>query len=250
MAKNKQLIIIPTYNEKENITALIDRLLAEITSTDILVVDDQSPDGTASLVVNTYKDNPRISVMNRTGVRGLGRSYVDGYIHAVRQDYDRVAQMDADLSHDPKYLPRMFSEASAYDLVIGSRYCPEGGVANWPYHRYLLSRFANSYVANITGLRIRDATSGFRVYTRAALNRIPLERIHSNGYAFQVEMTYVAFHLGLKIVESPIVFTDRRLGKSKISRKVLIESMIMPWRLRFGGSMREIQKSVKSSHPR
>ncbi len=245
MAKNKQLIIIPTYNEKENITTLIDRLLAEIPSTDILVVDDQSPDGTASLVKNTYKDDQRISVMIRTGIRGLGRSYVDGYLHAVRQDYDRVAQMDADMSHDPKYLPRMFSEATEYELVIGSRYCPDGGVANWPYHRFLLSRFANSYVANITGLRVTDATSGFRVYTREALNRIPLERIHSNGYAFQVEMTYVAFHLGLKIVESPIVFTDRRLGKSKISRKVMIESMIMPWRLRFGRSMHEIYNSVK-----
>ena len=245
MAKNKQLIIIPTYNEKENIITLIDRLLAEIPSTDILVVDDQSPDGTASLVENTYKDDQRISVMIRTGIRGLGRSYVDGYLHAVRQDYDRVAQMDADMSHDPKYLPRMFSEATEYELVIGSRYCPDGGVANWPYHRFLLSRFANSYVANITGLRVTDATSGFRVYTREALNRIPLERIHSNGYAFQVEMTYVAFHLGLKIVESPIVFTDRRLGKSKISRKVMIESMIMPWRLRFGRSMHEIYKSVK-----
>ncbi len=245
MAKNKQLIIIPTYNEKENITSLIERLLEEIPSTDILVVDDQSPDGTSSVVENTYKDDPRISVMNRTGIRGLGRSYVDGYIHAVRQDYDRVAQMDADMSHDPKYLPRMFSEAAEYDLVIGSRYCPDGGVENWPYHRYLLSRFANSYVASITGLRVTDATSGFRVYTRAALNRIPLERIHSNGYAFQVEMTFVAFHMGLKIVESPIVFTDRRLGKSKISRKVMIESMIMPWRLRFGRSMHDIQKSVK-----
>ncbi len=245
MAKNKQLIIIPTYNEKENITTLIDRLLAEIPSTDILVVDDQSPDGTASLVENTYKDDQRISVMIHTGIRGLGRSYVDGYLHAVQQDYDRVAQMDADMSHDPKYLPRMFSEATEYELVIGSRYCPDGGVANWPYHRFLLSRFANSYVANITGLRVTDATSGFRVYTREALNRIPLERIHSNGYAFQVEMTYVAFHLGLKIVESPIVFTDRRLGKSKISRKVMIESMIMPWRLRFGRSMHEIYKSVK-----
>lgn len=245
MAKNKQLIIIPTYNEKENITTLIERLLEEIPSTDILVVDDQSPDGTSSVVENTYKDDPRISVMNRTGIRGLGRSYVDGYIHAVRQDYDRVAQMDADMSHDPKYLPRMFSEAAEYDLVIGSRYCPDGGVENWPYHRYLLSRFANSYVASITGLRVTDATSGFRVYTRAALNRIPLERIHSNGYAFQVEMTFVAFHMGLKIVESPIVFTDRRLGKSKISRKVMIESMIMPWRLRFGRSMHDIQKSVK-----
>jgi dolichol-phosphate mannosyltransferase len=245
VAKNKQLIIIPTYNEKENITTLIERLLEEIPSTDILVVDDQSPDGTSSVVENTYKDDPRISVMNRTGIRGLGRSYVDGYIHAVRQDYDRVAQMDADMSHDPKYLPRMFSEAAEYDLVIGSRYCPDGGVENWPYHRYLLSRFANSYVASITGLRVTDATSGFRVYTRAALNRIPLERIHSNGYAFQVEMTFVAFHMGLKIVESPIVFTDRRLGKSKISRKVMIESMIMPWRLRFGRSMHDIQKSVK-----
>lgn len=245
MAKHTQLIIIPTYNEKENISTLIDKLLTEIPATDILVVDDNSPDGTAKLVETTYKDERCVSVMNRQGVRGLGRSYVDGYLYAVRQDYDRVAQMDADMSHDPKYLPRMFAEATDYEIVIGSRYCPDGGVANWPYHRYLLSRFANAYVANITGLKITDATSGFRIYTHTALNRIPLERIHSNGYAFQVEMTYVANQLGLKIVESPIVFTDRRLGKSKISRKVMIESMIMPWRLKFGKSMHEIQNSEK-----
>ncbi len=231
---NSTLIIVPTYNESENLPVLIDLIEKHAPDCHLLIVDDNSPDGTADLADSLFAGRQGASVLRRTGPRGLGLSYVDGYRHALTRGYARVVQMDADLSHDPRYIPDLTQASVNADVVIGSRYCPGGGVTGWPMNRLLLSMFANVYVAAITGLRVRDATAGFRCYTRRALEGIDIERIRSNGYAFQVEMVYRASRSGLSIAEVPIVFTDRARGKSKISRKVLLESMVVPWRLRFG----------------
>jgi dolichol-phosphate mannosyltransferase len=240
----RTITIIPTYNERENACEIIECVLGAAPLTDILLVDDSSPDGTADLVGERFAGDRRVSVLKRTGTRGLGRSYVDGYLWALRNGYDRIAQMDADFSHDPKYLPTMLAEADGADVVIGSRYCEGGGVRNWPVRRQLLSRFANRYVAAVTRIPVRDATSGFRVHSRAALERMDVDQIVSNGYAFQVEMSYRAHARGLRIAESPIVFVDRTLGKSKMSGGVIWESVLMPWRLRFGRAAQPIPRSA------
>ncbi len=234
MNSDRTLIVIPTYNERDNLPVLLDRIAEYAPDAHLLIVDDGSPDGTADLADKLFAGRPGWSVLRRTGARGLGRSYVDGYGQAIASGYARVVQMDADLSHDPRYIPDLVRAAEGADLVVGSRYCPGGGVEDWPWRRHALSKFANAYVAAVTGLPVRDSTSGFRCYTRRALERIHVETIESNGYAFQVEMTHRAHQARLTIVECPIVFVDRTLGKSKISRKVILESVIMPWRLRFG----------------
>jgi dolichol-phosphate mannosyltransferase len=231
---DRTLIIVPTYNEKDNVPPLVRQVLEVVPQADFLLVDDNSPDGTADLAEGLFAGDRRFSVLRRSGPRGLGRSYVDGYRQAIAAGYARVVQMDADFSHDPRYIPDLLEAAGAADVVVGSRYCEGGGVRDWPVHRLLLSKFANLYVAAITGLPVRDATAGFRCYSRRALERLHVESIRSNGYAFQVEMTYRAKQASLRIVEVPITFTDRTHGQSKISRSVLIESMIMPWRLRLG----------------
>ena len=232
MTEASTLVIIPTYNERENLPWLLSRIRAEVPDARVLIVDDGSPDGTADLAEEIFADSGNGSVMRRNGPRGLGLSYVDGYAWALANGFERVVQMDADLSHNPAHIPAFVEAAESADVVVGSRYIPEGGVKNWPIHRLLLSKFANVYVAAITGLPVKDSTSGFRCYTRRALERMQVQDVRSNGYAFQVEMTARASEAGLRIVESPIIFTDRQHGKSKISRKVLLESMIMPWRMR------------------
>lgn len=234
MHPDRALVIVPTYNERDNMSVLLDSLLASSLCLDVLVVDDGSPDGTADLVDEHSGSSGRCVVMRRRGKRGLGRSYVDGYRWALDAGYPRVVQMDADLSHNPDYIPALLSASQEADVVLGSRYCRGGGVRDWPWRRVLLSRFANLYVGAVAGLPVRDATSGFRCYTRGALERIQIDRVASNGYAFQVEMTYRAQQAGLLLAECPIVFTDRRAGRSKISRAVLVESMVVPWRLRLG----------------
>jgi dolichol-phosphate mannosyltransferase len=237
---DRTLIIVPTYNERENVPALVTQVLATVSDADFLLVDDNSPDGTSDLAQELFSNDKRFSVLRRTGSRGLGRSYVDGYRQAIAAGYARVVQMDADFSHDPRYIPDLLEAARAADVVVGSRYCTGGGVRDWPLHRLLLSKFANLYVALITGLPVRDATAGFRCYSRRALERIHVDTIRSNGYAFQVEMTYRAKQAGLRIVEVPITFTDRTCGQSKISRSVLLESMVMPWRLRLARRERPV----------
>jgi dolichol-phosphate mannosyltransferase len=247
---DRTLIIVPTYNERENLPILAEQIRTSIPDAHLLIVDDNSPDGTADLADSLFSDWDGASVLRRTGRRGLGRSYVDGYGHALRSGYARVVQMDADLSHDPAYVPELIDASATADVILGSRYCEGGGVRDWPAHRYWLSRFANRYVAVVTGLPIKDSTSGFRCYTRRALEKIAIDRIESNGYAFQVEMTYRASEAGLKIAESPILFTDRLQGKSKISRTVLIESVIMPWRLRFAmNRSRSLQPAHRPTDP-
>jgi dolichol-phosphate mannosyltransferase len=232
MNANRTLIIIPTYDERENVGGLVGQIFAHVPSADVLVLDDNSPDGTADHAERLFGADPRFSVLRRTGARGYGRSLIDGYRRALDGGYARLVQMDADFSHDPAAIPALLAAAREADAVIGSRYCAGGGVANWPLRRRILSRFANRYVAAITGLRVGDATSGFRCYTQRALRTLLEGRIRAEGYAFLVEATFRARRAGLRVAEVPITFTDRREGRSKISRKVIFESVLMPWRLR------------------
>jgi len=227
----RPLVLVPTYNERDNLRPLIAALMA-IDGLQVLIVDDNSPDGTADEAESIgAASHGRVSVMRRPGARGLGRSYIDGIAAALRTDATHVCQMDADFSHDPAALPQLFTAATAADLVIGSRYIPGGELRNWPAHRLVLSRFANWYIRAITRLPVRDCTSGFRCWTRGLLARMPLDRIVSNGYAFQVETAWEAHAAGGRIVEVPITFIERREGQSKMSGRVIAESVVLPWRL-------------------
>jgi len=227
----RPLVLIPTYNERDNLRPLVAALMA-IAGLKVLVVDDNSPDGTADEAeALAAASDGRVSVMRRAGPRGFGRSYIDGMAAALRTDATHICQMDADFSHDPAALPQLFTAATAADLVIGSRYIPGGELRNWPAHRLVLSRFANWYIRAITRLPVHDCTSGFRCWTRGLLARLPLDRIVSNGYAFQVEMAWEAQAAGGRIVEVPITFVERREGQSKMSGRVIAESVVLPWRL-------------------
>lgn len=237
MGEPRAVVVIPTFNEAENIPTLFDRLQEVVPALDILVVDDGSPDGTAQVAEQLGASlSSGCRVLRREGVRGFARSYVEGFLFALEQGYDRVVQMDADLSHDPAYIPAMLAEVdNGAGLVIGSRYCQGGGVQNWHLRRVLLSRYANRYVRWVTGLPTNDATAGFRCWTREALQAVDLPTIESEGYGFQVEMTYRAMRAGVRIAESPIVFRDRRFGVSKLSGHMIWEAAKLPWRLRREG---------------
>jgi dolichol-phosphate mannosyltransferase len=225
------LVVVPTYNERENLPLLVDGLMRQA-NVRLLVVDDQSPDGTGGLADDLARRyQGRISVLHRTKNRGLGRSYIDGLKLAVREPVDVICQMDADLSHDPVQLPRLIEAAAGGDVVIGSRYVPGGEIVNWPKRRRLLSRFANIYVRTVTRLAAHDCTSGYRCWRREALADLPLDQFISDGYSYLVEMLFVASQHGLRVVEVPITFVERRLGESKLSRAVIVESAVTPWRL-------------------
>ncbi|MBA3295670.1 MAG: polyprenol monophosphomannose synthase [Acidobacteria bacterium] len=226
------LVVVPTYNERENLPVLIPAVLAHA-GFRMLIVDDGSPDGTGQVADDLARQFPgRVEVMHRTGLRGLGRSYVDGLRRALETDAELVCQMDADLSHGPEYLPSLAAAATErFDVVIGSRYLHGVSVVNWPLHRIFLSTFANRYIKAVTQLSPSDCTSGFRCWRREALARLPLERVVSDGYAFLIEMLFEANRTGARIGEVPIIFVERRQGQSKVSTAVLIESLITPWRL-------------------
>lgn len=234
MDADRTLIVVPTYNERENVATLVPELLKVAPTSDVLVVDDASPDQTADYSEELLGATPRFSVLRRTGSRGYGRSLLDGYGLAVERGYERLVQLDADFSHDPAVVPVLMNAARNADVVIGSRYCDGGRVANWPLRRRLLSRFANRYVRAITGVTVHDSTSGFRCYTRRALQILLETPIAAEGYAFLVETTFRAERAGLRITEVPIAFIDRREGQSKMSRRIIFESVAKPWRLRFG----------------
>lgn len=227
------LVVTPTYNERDNVALLVKGVLAH-PGFSLLIVDDASPDGTGAAADALAAEHPgRISVMHRTGPRGLGRSYVDGLRQAIATDgVDLICQMDADLSHNPEYLPALAAAATTHELVIGSRYLHGISVVNWPLHRIFLSAFANRYIRAITGLSISDCTSGYRCWRREALARIPIETMVSDGYAFLVEMLFEAWRRGCRIGEVPIIFIERSQGESKVLSAGLLESLIMPWRLR------------------
>jgi dolichol-phosphate mannosyltransferase len=230
------LVVVPTYNERDNLPLLVRGVLAH-EGYRVLIVDDASPDGTGAIADALALEHPgRIFVMHRAGPRGLGRSYIDGLQRAVSMtDVDLVFQMDADLSHNPAHLPALAEAARAFELVIGSRYLHGISVVNWPLHRIFLSTFANRYIRAITRLSTTDCTSGFRCWRRDALARIPIATMVSDGYAFLVEMLFEAHRRGYRIGEVPIIFVERRQGHSKVSGTVLIESLVMPWRLRLRG---------------
>jgi dolichol-phosphate mannosyltransferase len=231
----KVLAVIPTYNERDNLPDLVRAVLAEPTFS-VMVVDDGSPDGTGKVADDLALEFPgRVDVVHRTGKRGLGRSYVEGLQRALTcTDADLICQMDADWSHDPKYLPSMVEACADHDLVIGSRYMNGVSVVNWPLRRLFLSTFANRYIRAVTGLTVNDCTSGFRCWRRAALAKLPLHLVASDGYAYLTETIYDAHRGGANIGEVPIVFVERRLGVSKLSGAVLLESALTPWRLRLG----------------
>ena len=227
------LVVVPTYNERENLPLLARGVLA-YPGFRMLVVDDGSPDGTGDVADALVAEYPgRVEVMHRTGKRGLGRSYIDGLRHALSStDAELICQMDADLSHNPEYLPALTAGAATADVVIGSRYLNGVSVVNWPLHRIFLSTFANRYIRAVTQLSPTDCTSGFRCWRREALARLPLDTMVSDGYAFLVEMLFDAARNGCRIGEVPIIFVERRQGQSKLSSNVIVESVIMPWRLK------------------
>lgn len=230
---NHALVIIPTYNELENIRNIIPEILGQDDRLQVLVVDDNSPDGTADAVREMMKDNERIHLLEREKKMGLGTAYVAGFKYAIAKEYDCVFEMDADFSHDPGTLPRFLESIEEYDLVLGSRYIQGVNVVNWPMKRLLLSYFANQYTRIVTGLPVRDATGGFKCFRIEVLKAIDLDHVHSNGYSFQIEMSFKAWKKGFRIHEIPIVFMDRRVGISKMSKKIVREAVTMVWRLRF-----------------
>ena len=231
---DKALIIVPTYNERENIERLIARALAQDARLEVLVVDDGSPDGTGAVVQGIAATNPRVHLLPRASKLGLGTAYLAGFRWALERDYALILEMDADFSHDPIHLPQFLNAAKDADLVVGSRY-QQGRVTvvNWPIARLILSYCANIYARRVTGLKLWDATAGFKCFRREVLAAINLDDVRSNGYAFQIEMHFRAWRKGFRIVEIPIVFVDRSEGSSKMSFHIQREAFWMVWRLRW-----------------
>ncbi len=232
MNSYKSLVIIPTYNELENLPKLIPEVLSQDESINILIVDDGSPDGTGMFVEEEMKKNKRIHLLKREKKMGLGTAYIAGFKYALQNNYDYVFEMDADFSHDPNELKNFLKAIQENDLVLGSRYINGVRVLNWPMARLLLSFFASVYTRIITGMPIKDATGGFKCFSRKVLESIDLNKVRSNGYSFQIEMTFKAYAKGFKIKEIPIVFVDRVKGKSKMSKKIVREAVTMVWKLR------------------
>jgi dolichol-phosphate mannosyltransferase len=229
----KALVVIPTYNEAENIERIVPLALAQDPDLQVLVVDDNSPDGTGDMVDRMAATEPRIHCLHREGKSGLGSAYIAGFQWALANtDAQYVFEMDADFSHDPAAIPEFLETIQDADLVVGSRYLNGITVINWPLSRLILSVGANIYAGMITGLPLKDCTGGFKCFRRETLEALPLERVQSDGYSFQIELNWHAWKQGLRLKEIPIIFTDRVEGVSKMSRKIIIEAMFMVWRLR------------------
>lgn len=236
MGSDRPLIIVPTYNERDNVANVAESFLSALPDAHLLFVDDASPDGTGDLLDELARADQRIHVMHRPGKLGLGTAYLDGFRWALARDYAYMFEMDADFSHDPKYLPEMVRLARAgADMVVGSRYVEGGGTVNWGTGRKIISKGGSLYARTILGVGVRDLTSGFICYRRETLEKLDLDAVKSNGYSFQIEMKFRVIRAGLKIAESPIVFVDRRVGQSKMSRAIFVEALMMVWKLRFGG---------------
>lgn len=228
---NQTLIIVPTYNERGNLPPLADKLLGLPANLDMLVVDDNSPDGTGRIADELAAEHDEINVLHREVKNGLGRAYCDGFAWALEKGYENIFEMDGDFSHDPEDIPKFLEAAKDADLVLGSRYCNGIRVINWPLSRLMLSMFAGMYVRIITGMPFSDPTGGFKCFRRRALEAIDLNEVRSNGYSFQIELTHKIWRQGLKVVEVPIIFTDRFVGSSKMSRNIVYEAVAMVWRL-------------------
>ena len=230
----RALVVIPTYNECDNLPRLIPQVLAQDARLEILIVDDGSPDGTGALADEMAAEDPRIHVLHRSGKLGLGTAYIAGFRWGLEREYDALFEMDADFSHDPSHLPQFLDAIEEFDVVLGSRYLHgRVTVVNWPIGRLLLSYFANRYAQWVTGLPVADATGGFKCFRREVLAAIPLERVESNGYAFQIEMSLRAWKRGFRLGEIPIMFVDRSEGESKMSKRIIREAVWRVWRLRY-----------------
>lgn len=230
----RTLIIIPTYNERENIISLVETILGFNPEFEILVVDDNSPDGTPDLVKELQKEFPRLDLHQRLSDKGFGKSYIDGFKKIIfDSEYETIVMMDADFSHDPEEIPKMIKKLSDYDVIIGSRYAKGGKIENWSWKRRLLSRFANFYARTILETPIKDMTAGFMCFRKDILGDIDLDSIKSEGYAFLVELKYRMIKAGFRIAEHPITFIERREGKSKMSFKNIWEAIFLPWKLKF-----------------
>jgi dolichol-phosphate mannosyltransferase len=230
----RALVIVPTYNERDNLPRLVPLILAQDPILEVLVVDDASPDGTGQLADDLAADEPRLHVLHRGGKLGLGTAYVTGFKWGIERGFDYIFEMDADFSHDPEHLPIFLRAIEDYDVVLGSRYLQgRVTVVNWPIGRLLLSYFANVYARWVTGVPIADLTGGFKCFRRKVLEAIPLDAVESNGYAFQIEMTFRAWRRGFRLGEIPIMFVDRDLGESKMSRRIVREAIWRVWRMRW-----------------
>ena len=236
--EERALVIIPTYNEKENIRSIVELALSQAPNVDVLVVDDSSPDGTAGIVNEMARANARVHLMSRPGKQGLGTAYIAGFKWGLARGYAYLIEMDADFSHDPREIPNMLKAIQQADLVLGSRYIDGVRVVNWPLSRLVLSKGASYYVRVITGLPVADPTGGFKCFRRRVLEAIELDQVRSNGYAFQIEMTHKAWLQGFRIREIPITFMDRYAGQSKMSGHIVREALWMVWALAFSQGFR------------
>ena len=233
-ARERGLVIIPTYNERENLPRIVPQVLEQDERLDVLIIDDGSPDGTGAIADRIAAENDRVHVIHRAGKLGLGTAYLQGFRWGIEHGYDWLFEMDADFSHDPSHLPQFIDELATHDVVLGSRYL--GGrvtVVNWPIGRLLLSYFANVYARKVTGLPVADATGGFKAMRRIVLESLDLDRIVSNGYSFQIEVSMRAWRKGFRLCEIPIVFVDRTQGESKMSKKIIREAVWKVWKLRW-----------------
>ena len=230
----KTLIIIPTYNELENLRPLLQAIFSFLPVADVLIVDDNSPDGTGKLADEIHSENSQVHVLHRLGKLGLGTAYIAGFKYAMTHGYEAIFEMDADFSHDPRYLPDFLKAIEHADLVIGSRYIPGGDTPNWSLLRRFVSGGGNLFARFMLGIPVRDCTAGFRCYRKKVLESIDLDTVQAQGYAFQVELAYRATRQGFKVVETPIVFMDRRVGKSKMSHKIFVEGFLWVLQTRLG----------------
>jgi dolichol-phosphate mannosyltransferase len=230
----RALICLPTYDERDNVGPITEAILAAAPEVEILVIDDGSPDGTGELADAIAAREPRVHVLHRARKEGLGKAYLAGFAWALARGYDLVLEMDADFSHDPRHLPAILAKAAEADVVLGSRYVPGGGTVNWGLGRRLLSRGGSLYARTVLGLKIRDLTGGFKCFRREVLEAIDLGTVECTGYAFQIELTFRAVRRGFRVAEVPITFADRRVGKSKMSKRIVFEAVRKVWGMRFG----------------
>lgn len=233
--ERRSLVCLPTYDERDNVAPMVEAILAVDPTVEVLVIDDNSPDGTGEIADGIAAREPRVHVLHRAGKEGLGKAYLAGFAWALERGYGLVLEMDADFSHDPKYLPAMLAASRSADLVLGSRYVPGGGTVNWGLGRKILSRGGSFYARMVLGIGVRDLTGGFKCFRREVLESIDLPTVECSGYAFQIELTYRALRKGFRVAEIPIVFVDRRVGQSKMSRRIVLEGIRKVWSIRFSG---------------